>query len=65
MDNLDEFVLPLNQKKFIKSALFYERVVMILVGFAYVHGIIKEAHKFLVNAVGYIMSNCLIMLKVF
>ena len=41
MDNLDEFILPLNKKKFVKNALFYERVVIILVGFAYAHGTIK------------------------
>lgn len=65
MDNLDEIILPLNKKKSIKTALFYERATIILIGFAYVHGSIKEYHRYLLNAVGYVMTNCMIMLKVF
>ena len=35
IDSIDDIDLPLHKRKILKTALFYERVVIIIIAFAY------------------------------
>ena len=64
LDNIDEFNLPLHKKKIIKNSIFYERVAVIVIAFAYATKTIKDSHKYLINILSYSLNNSLILVKV-
>ena len=64
LDNIDDFNLPLHKKKIIKNSIFYERVAIIIIAFAYATRTIKDSHKYLINVLSYALNNSLILIKV-